>query len=512
MKYREIRLILGDQLNEEHSWYQHVDEDVLYVMMEIKPESEYVTHHIQKIAGIFLCMRNFAEALKSKGHRVVYYKINDAENKQSFEKNIQALMSISGASKLSYQAPDEYRLDHLFQTAFSNLGVTVEQVSSEHFFTERLALAKMFKGKKSFLMETFYRKMRQEHEVLMEDGKPVTGKWNYDHENRKKLPAKHRPPNPIVFEHNVEDILSDIEDAGLNFIGSIEADKFIWPKNREEAIKVLTFFIEELLPNFGKFQDAMSDQYWSIYHSRISFAMNIKLINPKEVVGLAEEAWKQAPDIISIAQVEGFIRQILGWREYMRGIYWAHMPSYATLNYFNFDRKLPSWYWTGETKMNCLQKAIKQSLKYGYAHHIQRLMVTGNFSLLSGVHPDEIDQWYLGIYVDAFDWVEITNTRGMSQFGDGGIVGTKPYISSGSYINKMGDHCKGCHYNVKEKTGPTACPFNSLYWNFIDQHRNLLESNRRMSMMYRLWDKMASEQRVDLLEHASKCLENIEKL
>lgn len=512
MTYKKLRLILGDQLNRDHSWYKQVDKECLYVMMEIRPESEYVTHHIQKIVGIFGAMREFGKFLRSQGHDVRYYKIIDADNCHSFAKNCGQLIKAGGITQIEYQEPDEYRLDEILHKELSDLGVQIEVSSTEHFLTERLELKEMFAGKKQYLMESFYRAMRKKYDILMDDGRPVTGKWNYDHENRKKLPKGQEPPMPITFEHDVSELYTDIQSAGLSSIGSINFEKFIWPLTRQEALYVLDYFVEELLPHFGKYQDALSDHYWSLYHSRLSFALNVKLISPSEVINRVEEAWSDDPERVSISQAEGFIRQILGWREYMRGIYWAHMPDYAQKNYFKVNRKLPSWYWTGATKMNCLSKAINQSLEYAYAHHIQRLMVTGNFALLSGVHPDEVDAWYLGIYIDAFDWVEITNTRGMSQYADGGIVGTKPYISSASYINKMGDHCKGCYYNHKEKLGELACPFNSLYWSFLATHRDLLASNPRMSMMYRVWDKMEGNIKTLILEQAEHYLDNIETL
>jgi deoxyribodipyrimidine photolyase-related protein len=256
----------------------------------------------------------------------------------------------------------------------------------------------------------------------------------------------------------------------------------------------------------------MTDDHWSIFHSRLSFAMNLKLISPKEVVEMAEDYWKQHQDLISISQAEGFIRQILGWREFMRGVYWANMPKFEKLNYFENSRKLPSFFWTGNTKMNCLSRAIKQSLKFGYAHHIQRLMVTGNFALLSGIHPNAVDEWYLGIYVDAFQWVEITNTRGMSQYADGGIVGTKPYISSASYINKMSDHCSSCIYDHKKRTGKDACPFNSLYWRFLEVNQDKLKDNQRMSMMYSVWQKMDKSTKDEIVDQASYYLDYIEEL
>jgi deoxyribodipyrimidine photolyase-related protein len=268
----------------------------------------------------------------------------------------------------------------------------------------------------------------------------------------------------------------------------------------------------ECLHLFGSYQDAMTPNEWSLYHSRISFSMNIKMISPQEVINKAVKEWQKRPDEIQFNQLEGFVRQIIGWREYMRGIYWLKMPEYASLNYFNNQEKLPEWFWTGETKMNCVKDAINQSLDYGYAHHIQRLMITGNFALLAGVNPDEIDAWYLGIYIDAIEWVQITNTRGMSQFADGGIVGTKPYVSSASYIDKMSHYCGSCFYKKAIKTGEKACPFNSLYWNFYDKNEDKLGKNPRIGMMYNVWRKMQPEAKVAMLEQADYYLKNINKL
>jgi deoxyribodipyrimidine photolyase-related protein len=512
-KYRELRLILGDQLNSQHSWIKNVEPDVLYVLMEIRAESQYVTHHIQKIAGIFLAMRSFAEMLIHNGHRVFYFSISDTQNRHSFEENLQMLTHQFSIEKIRFLEPDEWRLDALLKETLNKLQLPFSIDSTEHFLTERNELAELFKGKKGYLMETFYRSMRKKHGVLI-DGttEPASGKWNYDHDNRNKLPKNHRPPEPLLFKHDISELLNEITSAQLPSIGKIDAKNFSWPKNREESLEVLSYFIDYLLPQFGTFQDALSDDYWSLYHSRLSFALNVKMIHPLEVIQAAEQSWRQNPNRVSLAQAEGFIRQILGWREYMRGIYWAQMPQYAELNFFGHNRPLPQFFWTAKTNMRCLNRAIGQSLDYAYAHHIQRLMVTGNFALLTGIHPDEVDKWYLGIYIDAFEWVEITNTRGMSQFADGGIVGTKPYVSSAAYLHKMGNHCENCQYDYKITTGPKACPFNSLYWNFLNTNRTLLEKNPRMTMMYRVWDKFGLDKKADVLKQADIYLNQLEDL
>ena len=511
MATKTLRLILGDQLNVQHSWFNQVQEEVSYILMEIKAESEYVRHHIQKITGIFGAMRQFADLLRAQGHQVYYYKISDTNNQHSFEQNLNELIQTLGIQRFEYQEPDEYRLDNLLKNYVQQLSISSQVYSTEHFYTCRQELAAFFEKRKAIVMEYFYRHMRKKHQILIDaSGGPEQGKWNFDQANRKKLPKKHLPPTPFVFHHNVEGILEEIEVAGLESIGTINGKRFIWPLNRNEALEVLNDFIFRMLPFFGLYQDAMHQEFWSIYHSRLSFAMNIKLIGPREIIEAVEQAYYEGH--CDIAQAEGFIRQILGWREFMRGIYWKEMPSYAQKNALNAQQQLPSYFWTGKTKMNCMQKSIQQSLDYAYAHHIQRLMVTGNFCLIAGIHPDEVDAWYLGIYIDAFEWVEITNTRGMSQFADGGIVATKPYCSSGNYIDKMSNYCTGCYYNKKEKVGEKSCPFNALYWNFLAQHKENLSQNHRMSMIYRVWNKFSAKDQQDILQHAAYLIDNLESL
>lgn len=346
----------------------------------------------------------------------------------------------------------------------------------------------------------------------MQGDKPLFDKWNFDHDNRKKIPKNHKPISPFTFSNDVSKIVVEVEKTDIKYIGNIDTKNFLWPINREQSLQLLSFFVTECLPLFGSFQDAMSPNEWSLYHSRLSFSMNIKILSPHEVIQAAITEWEKRQNEIEFNQLEGFVRQIIGWREYMRGIYWAKMPDYASLNYFNHQEKLPHWFWSGKTKLNCMKDAITQSLKYAYAHHIQRLMITGNFALLAGIHPDEVDKWYLGIYIDAIEWVEITNTRGMSQFADGGIVGTKPYVSSASYIDKMSHYCGSCFYNKNKKVGEKACPFNSLYWNFYDKHEEKLSKNPRIGMMYNVWRKMKPEDKAQILQQADYYLKNINSL
>jgi deoxyribodipyrimidine photolyase-related protein len=509
---KTLRLILGDQLNSNHSWFRSVDDSVVYLMMEVRSETDYVQHHIQKIVGIFASMRFFATELQSTKHQVIYLKLNDENNHQSFYKNIEKLISDYKFTHFEYQLPDEYRVDLDLKQLCKSISISSSVVDSEHFFTSRTELGDFFEGKKTFLMESFYRMLRKKHNVLMEGNNPLTGKWNYDSENRKKLPKNHKPTSPLVFKNDVSEIVNQLQKTDVKIIGTIDASNFVWPINRKQSLQLLDFFATHCLELFGSYQDAMAPNEWSLYHARISFSMNVKMISPQEVIERVIAEWNSRSEEIEYNQLEGFVRQIIGWREYMRGIYWNKMPEFADMNFFNNQEKLPDWFWTGKTKMNCLKDSINQSLDFAYAHHIQRLMVTGNFALLAGVHPDEVDAWYLGIYIDAFQWVEITNTRGMSQFADGGIVGTKPYVSSASYIDKMSHYCGSCFYKKSVKVGDKACPFNSLYWNFYDRNEDKLGKNPRIGMMYNVWRKMKPDDKTALLQQADYYLKNINEL
>lgn len=507
---KTLRLILGDQLNSRHPWFEKKDDDIFYLMMEMRQETDYVIHHIQKVVAFFLAMRTFSEELSSKGHQVIYYRLDDKQNEQDLEKNLQKIIKEKKIEKFEYQLPDEYRLDEQLKEICDGLSIDSEAFDSEHFLTERTFLKEFFKGKKSYLMESFYREMRKKYDILMDGKEPLTGKWNYDHDNRNKLKSTDILEPQLLKSRDVSDLMDMIKKSGVETIGSIDEENFIWPYSRRESLALVDYFCKHLLANFGKYQDAMHTDDPFLFHSRLSFSMNSKMIAPLEVVEKVEKYWYEHQDEIDIAQVEGFIRQIIGWREYMRGIYWAKMPDFANMNFFGNRRKLPEFFWTGDTKMNCLKHAIGQSLEQAYAHHIQRLMVTGNFAMLAGIKPDEVDAWYLGIYIDAIEWVEITNTRGMSQFADGGIVGTKPYASSSNYIDKMSNYCGTCHYSKSKKTGDKACPFNSLYWHFYHRNEDKLAKNPRIGMAYRTLAKMKDKEAI--LDQAEKYLKNLDAL
>ena len=507
---KTLRLLLGDQLNSSHTWFDTTDENVIYLMAEMRQETDYVQHHIQKVVAFFLSMRSFADDLIALKHQVIYYKINDQENPQQLEQLIKNCIEKNHIQKFEYQLPDEYRLDVQLQNICADLKITTEAVDSEHFYTTRYELKDFFEGKKMLLMETFYRSMRKNHNVLMNGSQPVGDQWNFDHDNRLKYTGQVPIPAEKNFHKNVADVVAEIENAQIKTIGTIAPADFSWPTSRSECLEVLQYFCQNLLKHFGDYEDASHNDEKFLFHSRLSFAMNSKMLSPKEVVTTVVDYYHQNSDAITISQVEGFVRQILGWREYVRGIYWKEMPNYATMNKLENHNKLPDFYWTGKTKMNCMQKAISQSLTEAYAHHIQRLMIIGNFSLLTQIHPDEVDAWYLGVYIDAIEWVELPNTRGMSQYADGGILATKPYVSSGSYINKMSNYCGSCHYSVKDKFGNKACPFNTLYWNFLDETKEYFAKNQRMGMMMNMLKKMNPEELYKIKVKANEIISNVD--
>ena len=506
-----LRLILGDQLNPLHSWFRQPCAEAIHVLMEVRQETDYVLHHGQKVLAIFAAMRDFAASLEAAGHRVCYLKIDDPDNTQCLTRNLDALLVRHGASHFEYQAPDEWRLDQQLLGYCEALAIPSTMVDSEHFYTAREQAQFIFAGREHWLMEHFYRTLRVVEGVLLDpERKPLGGQWNYDHDNRQAWPGMPFESADSRPRHDHSLLWQSIQAAGVKSFGSVAAEQLAWPLNRDEALQQLQGFIEHELKHFGEFQDAMSSRAWRLFHSLLSFALNTKMLNPREVVQRAEDAYHQG--LAPLASVEGFIRQILGWREYVRGVYWAQMPGYERSNVFAHDLPLPSWFWTGQTRMRCLAHAIGQSLEQAYAHHIQRLMVIGNFALLAGLDPYEVHQWYLGVYIDAFEWVELPNTLGMSQFADGGLLATKPYVSSAAYIDRMSDYCRGCHYDKKVRIGERACPFNALYWDFFARHQPLLEGNHRLGMVYRQLAKMPDEMRDAVSAQADDLRQRLDQL
>lgn len=512
---KRLRLILGDQLNAAHSWFKQKDAATVYLIAELKQEACYTRHHIQKICAFFAAMQQFADTLAQSGHQVIYLTLDVTDSYETLTMLLEAIIEAHDIDTFEYQQPDEFRLLQQLQN-LKRASLHINQADTEHFLLPFADIAIAFKKDQAVKMEFFYRRMRKRFNILMADDQPIGGKWNYDAQNRScfKQGELSQIPAPLQFANDVKDILRRLEKHCIATIGA-SATQLLWPINRQQARQLLNYFCHHLLVNFGTFQDAMtanSPHQWSLYHSRLSFALNAKMITPMEVITTVLDYWVRHKDKIEIAQIEGFVRQILGWREYVRGIYWTNMPEYGVKNTFNAKRRLPAYFWTGKTKMKCMQHAICQSLEFAYAHHIQRLMITGNFCLLSGIDPDEVDQWYLGIYIDAIEWVEMPNTRGMTLFADDGIVATKPYAASGNYINKMSDYCKSCDYNVKHKTEDKACPFNSLYWHFVQRNQDKLKQNVRMNRVYNSWHKMDKHKQNALVEKAEKLLNNLDAL
>lgn len=519
--FRSVRLILGDQLNASHSWFKQCDDDVIYLIAELKQETDYVRHHIQKVCAFFKAMDSFATALKSAGHHVCYLTLDETQPFNSLTDLISELLVLVKATEFGYQLPDEYRVRRQLADFCQESAIATQVYESEHFYLNDAELSRYFKPEKRHRMEHFYRKLRVQFNILMDGDSPQGGQWNFDANNRQKLTSSDlvNVPQPLIFANDVSEILARIKRHGVKTIGTPH-EQLLWPVNRQQALALLAFFCDNCLHYFGRFQDAMTDALgkdindggWSLYHSRLSFALNSKMISPQLVVQRALTAYENAKGAIDIAQIEGFVRQILGWREFIRGIYWANMPLYKSLNFLEAKNDLPDWFWDGNTKMNCQHHAISQSLETSYAHHIQRLMVTGNFCLIAGIDPDQVDKWYLGIYIDALDWVELPNTRGMSQFADGGIVASKAYAASGNYINKMSDHCKNCAYQVKQTVSDNACPLNSLYWSFMVKHEQQFLHNPRNKMIYANWHKKPPADKQAILAKAASYLTQLNTL
>jgi len=516
MTAKHLRLILGDQLNPMHTWFEHIDADVVYVIAELHQEANYTKHHVQKITAFFAAMANFAQDLESKGHRVCYLTLDDSAAYQDLPQLIKALVARYVCQSFSFQRPDEYRLRAQLAGMSAQLALPVVEVDSEHFLLPFDELPSHFKAATHIRMENFYRFMRKRFSILMTGLKPAGGAWNFDDNNRQSFKQVDLKliPKPLVFDNSAEEYLQRIKQHNIKTIGK-ESANVAYPINRQQSLVLLDYFCQHQLANFGNFQDAMtlaSPYAWSLYHSRLSFSLNCKMLSPMEVIDTALIAYQDSEGKITLAQIEGFVRQILGWREYVRGMYWVNMPNYAEQNFLAAKRNLPAFFWNGDTKMQCLKSAISQSLEHAYAHHIQRLMITGNFALLAGIAPSQVDDWYLGIYIDAIEWVELPNTRSMALFADGGWIATKPYAASGNYVNKMSDYCKNCHYKVKEKISSNACPLNSLYWNFIDQNYDKFASNHRMSFPIRNWDKVDPGQKIAIREKAAELLNDVDKL
>jgi deoxyribodipyrimidine photolyase-related protein len=489
-----LRVILGDQLSPDISALSGAvpGEDVI-LLCETMGEATNVPHHKQKIALIFAAMRHFANRLKTIGHRVHYETLDDPDNTGSLTGEIARAVNTFNPERVIITEPGEWRQRHAIDTMAAGLPCPLTMLPDTRFLCSRAQFSAWANNRKILRMEYFYRDMRNQTGLLMTGGKPEGGEWNYDSENRKKLPRDVKPPSPQHFAPDaITTTVIDMVKAHLpdNF-GDLDA--FGWAVTPEDANIALDHFIRHALTHFGDYQDAMASDEPFVFHSILSPYINIGLLDPLSVCRAAEQAYRagHAP----LNAVEGFIRQIIGWREYVRGLYWHLMPDYATSNALNATRHLPSFYWTGDTPMACLAATVKQTQKYAYAHHIQRLMITGNFALLAGLAPVEVEEWYLAVFADAFDWVELPNTHGMALYADGGQMASKPYAASGAYINRMSNYCSGCAYDVKQKSGPKACPFNYLYWNFLATNAQTLAKNPRLAMPYKNLQNMTVDQR-----------------
>lgn len=505
-----LALVLGDQLTHNLSSIQKLRPGVDTILMaEVREEATYVRHHKKKIALIFSAMRHFAYELAQRGFRVCYRKYDDESNRGSLKEEVANLIAKESLSEVLITEPGEYRLLQDLQKWEEQLAVPVSLLPDDRFLATKQQFADWASGKKQLRMEFFYREMRRHHQILVENmpsGKqePVGGKWNYDSQNRNKLPDNLVVPDVHAFETDeiTSEVLELVQEHFGEHFGDLEP--FHFAVTREQALQVLESFIANRLPLFGDYQDAMKQGEDWLFHSHISFYLNIGLLSPLEAIKAAEQSYyyNQAP----LNAVEGFIRQILGWREYVRGLYWYLMPDYKQRNYLEANRPLPDFFWSAETKMNCLSECVRTTKQNAYAHHIQRLMVLGNFALLAGLNPDEVNEWYLLVYADAFEWVELPNVTGMILFADGGVLASKPYAASGSYINKMSDYCKHCQYKVKNKLGEDACPFNYLYWNFLIKHETLFRNNPRMAMIYRTLEKKTPEEVEEIQKQSDRFL------
>ena len=483
----KLGIVLGDQLSPNLPTLNALNRNTdRVVMAELAEEASYVKHHQQKVALIFSAMRHFARDLQEAGWRVDYYRYGEHEF-PDFETLLTA--TAQDAEEVVVTHCGEYRLQQRIDTHWHKAcGIPVTCLDDNRFLCSTAFFWQWASSKKQLRMEFFYREMRRHTGLLMEGDEPVGGQWNFDSNNRQPYKGKTPLPPVLTFDRDGtdEEVLALVGEQFADHMGSLE--RFQWGTTSAQAQQALDHFIEHRLPHFGDYQDAMVSGEDTLFHSLLSPYINLGLLDPMTVCQAAEQAYfsGEAP----LNAVEGFIRQIIGWREYVRGIYWLLMPDYAKENRLGNDRPLPAYYWTGETKMHCMAECFRNTLDHAYAHHIQRLMVTGNFALLLGVLPEAICQWYLEVYADAFDWVELPNTLGMVMHADGGYLGSKPYAASGSYINRMSNYCKHCQYNVKTATEADSCPFNSLYWHFIHRHRGQFSGNHRMKMIYRNLDRM----------------------
>ena len=500
---RNLVLVLGDQLDEQSSALTDFDPQSDRIWMaEVDAESTHVPSSKQRTTLFLSAMRHFAERLRDKGWPVVYRLLDDEQNMGSLAEELALAIRQYRPSQLVMTAPGDWRVWQQLRATAAQHGVPFDIRDDDHFYCTVREFKAHAEGKKQIRLEYFYRELRRKHQILMDGKLPIGGQWNFDTDNRGSF-GKAGPgalPGPTRFEPNATTlaVMALVNQRFAQHPGSLE--HFGWPVTRDQALQVLADFVQYRLPHFGQYQDAMWEGEVWLYHSHVSSSLNLKLLRPREVIAAAETAYHQG--LAPLPAVEGFVRQVLGWREYVRGIYWTEMPGYLEQNAMQAQADLPGFFWTADTDMACLRDAIGQTLKQGYAHHIQRLMVTGLYALLFGVHPKQVHEWYLSVYVDAVEWVELPNTLGMSQFADGGLMASKPYVASGKYIDRMSNHCKGCRYNPAVATGATACPFTTLYWDYLSQHADTLAKNPRMLMQLKNLNRLSASQRADIAQQA----------
>ncbi|AKJ63647.1 cryptochrome/photolyase family protein [Kiritimatiella glycovorans] len=488
---RHLVVVLGDQLDAESAAFDGFDprRDRVW-MAEAVGEAEYVRSHKVRLALFFSAMRHFADELKQRGRPVTYHELDPHDARSSLAGRMTADLRDWKPERVIGVEPGEHRVREDLTHAAHEAGIPVEWRSDRHFLCPREVFDDWAEGRKTFRQEHFYRMMRRRTGVLMDGEEPVGGMWNYDAENRASFGREGPPDHPSPPAYRPDAITREVLELVARRFGGHPGslDAFAWPVTRAQALDALQRFVRERLASFGRYQDAMWTGEPYLWHSLLSSSLNLHLLRPHEVLAAATAAFRDG--VVPAAAAEGFVRQILGWREYVRGIYHRFMPEYAQRNALGADRPLPEFYWTGETAMACLREAIGQTLSTGYAHHIQRLMITGLYSLLLGVRPKEIHEWYLAIYLDAVEWVELPNVLGMSQYADGGLLASKPYAAGGAYIRRMSNYCRGCRYRPDRRTGDDACPFTRLYWAFLDRHRRRLKGNPRMSLALRNLDRI----------------------
>ena len=500
--------VLGDQLTRDLASVRgRSKDDTIILMMEVWDEATYVKHHKQKITLIFSAMRHFAAELKEAGWQVDYVQLTDEGNSGSFTGEVARAVERHDPRAIHIVEAGEWRVQQALEEWPDKFACEVEILPDDRFIASIAEFREWAEDRKTLRMEFFYREMRRKTGLLMDGDQPEGGQWNLDKENRRPpkdgLSAPERPkfePDKITRE-----VIALVEDRFADHFGNLE--RFECPVTRQDAEETANAFFAERIEQFGPYQDAMVHGEDDLFHSMLSTSINLGLLDPLDLCRRAEQSYRDGKAPLN--SVEGFIRQIIGWREYVRGFYWHQMPGLQSANMLDAQRPLPDFYWTGQTDMRCMADSIRSTHENAHAHHIQRLMVLGNFALLAGIAPADVQDWYLAVYADAYEWVELPNVAAMVLYADGGILASKPYAASGNYINKMSNYCGACKYSVSKKTGEGSCPFNALYWHFMHRYRELLENNQRIGRIFSTWDRMDEDKRRAYLDTADAFLESL---